>query len=60
MKTHDAAVIRRSIDRPAQFATIFERHGDAIHAYLTRRAGRQAADDLAGDVWLAALHSRHR
>jgi RNA polymerase sigma factor (sigma-70 family) len=34
-------------------------HGPAVHAYLARRAGRQIADDLFGDVWLKAFSARN-
>src|ERR1039457_6890464 len=34
------------------------RHEVAIGAYLERRVGREAAEDLLGDVWVAALESR--
>src|SRR5580704_13963947 len=30
----------------------------AVHAYLSRRAGRQVADDLFGEVWLRAFTAR--
>ncbi len=33
-------------------------HGPAIHAFLARRAGRQLADDLFGEVWLRAFTAR--
>jgi RNA polymerase sigma-70 factor (ECF subfamily) len=29
-----------------------------VHAYLSRRAGRQVADDLFGEVWLRAFGAR--
>jgi RNA polymerase sigma factor (sigma-70 family) len=30
----------------------------SVHAYLSRRAGRQVADDLFGEVWLHAFKAR--
>lgn len=40
------------------FARLVREHGPAVHAYLARRAGRQVADDLFGEVWLRAWRSR--
>lgn len=34
---------------PAAFAELLRRHGQAAHAYLARRSGRDDADDLPGD-----------
>lgn len=44
-------------DRTA-FAGLVRQHGPVVHAYLSRRAGRQVADDLFGEVWLRAWRSR--
>ena len=43
-----------------EFVELFWQHGAAVHAYLSRRAGRQDADDLLGEVWLQAFRSRER
>jgi len=40
------------------FVAVFHKHGQAVHAYLARRGGRQTADDLLGEVWLRAWRSR--
>ncbi|MHB1930105.1 MAG: RNA polymerase sigma factor [Acidimicrobiales bacterium] len=40
------------------FVELFWRHGRAVHAYLSRRAGRQEADDLLSEVWLRAFRAR--
>jgi RNA polymerase sigma-70 factor (ECF subfamily) len=42
----------------AAFADLVRQHGPPVHAYLSRRAGRQVADDLFSDVWLRAWRSR--
>ena len=55
----DASVIARSLLEPQQFATIFERHFDAIHRYLRRRHPRDA-DELAAEVFVAAFDGRER
>lgn len=43
---------------PATFMEQFWHHGPAVHAYLSRRAGRQGADDLFGEVWTRAFAAR--
>ena len=42
------------------FMEVICRHKAAVGAYLTRRVGREAAEDLFGDVWVAAFESRGR
>ncbi|GII33821.1 RNA polymerase sigma factor [Planotetraspora mira] len=57
--TTDAELIGRSLagDEEA-FVEVIRRHESAIGAYLARRVGREAAEDLLGDVWVAAFESR--
>jgi DNA-directed RNA polymerase specialized sigma24 family protein len=43
---------------PDAFAALFDRHSSHIHRYLARRLGRQAADDLVAETFLAAFHRR--
>lgn len=40
------------------FAALVREHGQAVHAYLARRAGRGVADELLTEVWLRAWRSR--
>jgi RNA polymerase sigma-70 factor (ECF subfamily) len=54
----DAAVIARSLADPERFALVFDRHAAAIHRYLTRRLGGDAADDLVGETFLTAFRRR--
>lgn len=56
----DAAVIEASLRRPERFAGIFDRHAAHIHRYLARRLGRQVADDLVAETFLAAFGQRDR
>ncbi|WP_460395054.1 RNA polymerase sigma factor [Actinophytocola sediminis] len=56
----DAAIITASLRRPERFAVIFDRHAAHIQRYLTRRLGRQVADDLVADTFLAAFGQRER
>jgi RNA polymerase sigma-70 factor (ECF subfamily) len=46
-----------SIVDAAAFEPLVVTHSTALHAYLARRAGSEA-DDLLGEVWLAAFKSR--
>ncbi len=55
----DAELISRSLAGDGEaFTEVIFRHEAAVGAYLARRAGREAAEDLLGDVWVAALESR--
>ena len=56
----DAEVMAETRSSPVLFAIIFDRHFDTIHRYLDRRAGRDAADDLAGEVFRIAFEQRRR
>ena len=55
----DAALIERSLCTPECFARLFDRHGPAIHSYVARRLGSDAADDLTAEVFLIAFQRRH-
>jgi DNA-directed RNA polymerase specialized sigma24 family protein len=55
----DADLVGRSLAGDGEaFMEVICRHESAVGAYLTRRVGRDAAEDLLGDVWVAALGSR--
>jgi DNA-directed RNA polymerase specialized sigma24 family protein len=55
----DSVLIERSVrGRPDAFVDVVRRHETAIHGYLARRTGRQAADDLLAEVWLRAFAAR--
>jgi RNA polymerase sigma factor (sigma-70 family) len=57
--TDDGMLIERSVQgRPDAFVEVVQRHEAAVHAFLARRAGRQAADDLLGEVWVRAFAAR--
>jgi RNA polymerase sigma factor (sigma-70 family) len=59
MPEGDEQVVGRSeASAPTAFVELFWRHGDAVHAYLVRRTGRQDADDLLSEVWLRAFKGR--
>jgi RNA polymerase sigma factor (sigma-70 family) len=55
----DAELIARSLDGDGDaFVEVIRRHEAAVGAYLARRVGRELAEDLLGEVWVAALTSR--
>jgi RNA polymerase sigma-70 factor (ECF subfamily) len=54
----DADYIAESGRRPERFAVLFDRHFAAVHRYLARRAGREAADDLASLCFTVAFERR--
>jgi RNA polymerase sigma factor (sigma-70 family) len=56
----DAALIESSWREPERFAALFDRHAPHIYRYLARRAGRQVADDLVAETFLAAFAKRDR
>ena len=56
----DAAVIESSRRDPDRFAVLFDKHAPYIYRYLARRAGREVADDLVAETFLAAFAKRDR
>ncbi len=56
----DAEIIGRSCAEPEQFAALFDRHAPLIHRYAARRVGREAADDLVAETFLAAFSKRRQ
>lgn len=55
----DGTLIERSVrGRPDAFVEVVRRHELAVHGFLARRAGRQVADDLLGEVWTRAFAGR--
>jgi RNA polymerase sigma factor (sigma-70 family) len=54
----DATAIAASLDSPAAFSTVFERHHAAVHRYLVRRLGVDLADELAAEAFTVAFAKR--
>jgi RNA polymerase sigma-70 factor, ECF subfamily len=55
----DGTLIEQSVrGRPEAFVEVVSRHEVAVHGYLARRAGRDSADDLLGEVWVRAFGAR--
>jgi RNA polymerase sigma factor (sigma-70 family) len=58
-QTHtDGDAIVASLAHPEVFAVVFDRHFSAIHRYLQRRVGREAAEELAADTFVQAFVHR--
>lgn len=56
----DAAAVRASVEDPERFSLIFDRHHRVVWTYLARLAGPDVADEIAGDVFVAAFERRAR
>ncbi|MGW6543367.1 RNA polymerase sigma factor [Streptomyces massasporeus] len=56
----DAELITASLEEPERFAALFDRHAPAIHQYIARRLGRDAADDITAETFLTAFRIRAR
>jgi RNA polymerase sigma factor (sigma-70 family) len=54
----DADAIAASMQEPARFAVVFDRHYEEISSYLSRRAGRALAEELASETFLRAFAAR--
>lgn len=58
--TNDNDIIRESIGAAEKFSEIFERHIDAVSAYVARRVGPAASDDIVSETFLIAFRKRKR
>ncbi len=54
----DAALIEAARSDPASFATLFDRHFGTVYRFCERRAGRDLAEDLAGETFRRAFEAR--
>jgi RNA polymerase sigma-70 factor (ECF subfamily) len=60
MRHDDAQLVELSLRDPECFGVVFDRYFTEIHGYVARRLGRDAADDVAAETFLAAFRSRRR
>jgi len=58
--TNDNDIIRDSLTSADRFSEIFERHISAVTAYVARRVGPAASDDIVSDTFLTAFRKRRR
>ncbi|WP_406419565.1 sigma-70 family RNA polymerase sigma factor [Streptomyces sp. NBC_00873] len=56
----EATLITASLEEPERFAEVFDRHAPAIHQYVARRLGSDAADDVTAETFLTAFRIRAR
>lgn len=56
----DDELLARSVMRPETLGELYERHAASVFGFIARRAGSAAAEDLVGDVFVAALEARVR
>lgn len=54
----DAELIASSLDDPAAFEVIFDRHFETVRRYLGRRVGSDAGDELAAQTFELAFARR--
>jgi RNA polymerase sigma factor (sigma-70 family) len=54
----DGEVIRRSVEEPAAFEEIFERHSGSVWRYVRGRVGQTFAEDIVADTFLIAFQRR--
>ena len=54
----DAELIDASLQRPAEFGLVFERHWDTVFQFFERRLGPDPAPDLASEVSRIAFERR--
>ncbi|MBN9158270.1 MULTISPECIES: RNA polymerase sigma factor [unclassified Microbacterium] len=54
----DSEIIQRSLDQPAAFAELFDRHARSVNAFATYRVGRAAAEDILSETFLTAFRRR--
>ncbi len=56
--TTDSDIVRRSLEVPAAFAELFDRHARVLGAFVSRRVGGEAAEDVVSETFLTAFRRR--
>ncbi|MEP6757960.1 MAG: RNA polymerase sigma factor [Actinomycetota bacterium] len=54
----DADLIRESVSDPKVFGSLFDRHVDVIHGYISRRVGAPLAEELTAETFARAFARR--
>ncbi|GAA4601178.1 RNA polymerase sigma-70 factor (ECF subfamily) [Actinoplanes octamycinicus] len=54
----DARLIEEASQAPERFTALFDRHHQAIYAYVARRLGPDLAEDVASETFLIAFDRR--
>jgi RNA polymerase sigma-70 factor (ECF subfamily) len=60
MEGSDGQIIQRSIDEPALFEEIFDRHYEIVRAYAQRRLGVDDGEEIAATTFELAFVQRER
>ena len=56
----DGVVMAASVTDPDAFALIYDRYAAQLYRYAYRRVGRQVAEDVVAETFLAAFRARKR
>jgi RNA polymerase sigma factor (sigma-70 family) len=59
-ETSDAAIVAASLGDPELFATLFDRHYQALHGYLLRRVQAAVASEICSEAFLIAFERRQQ
>jgi RNA polymerase sigma factor (sigma-70 family) len=59
-QTPDTELLAQARTRPEALGEVYSRHAPAVFRYLARRAGPAVAEDLLGEVFVAAVEARSR
>src|ERR1035441_10380260 len=54
----DRDVLRASLEEPARFVLVFDRHFRSVYRFLERQVGATAAEDLAAETFTVAFAQR--
>jgi RNA polymerase sigma-70 factor (ECF subfamily) len=54
----DAEVIAASLQEPARFGVLFDRHATVLYRYLVRRLGPDEAETMVGEIFRIAFERR--
>jgi len=54
----DGEIISRSLQQPAAFAELYDRHERVVYRYAARRVGVSQGDDIASETFLVAFTRR--
>ena len=55
---NDNEIIKNSLERPAAFAELYDRHASAVFRYAVGRVGRETAEDITSESFLVAFDRR--
>lgn len=54
----DSEILSRSRESPRAFADLFERHSESVAAFIRRRVGSDAVEDVLSETFLVAFRRR--